>query len=100
MRKLKIALVFISLFLVRYFSALDRELPPGTRVRLTIPTIDFPEYTDSQTIIKRGKWEVRTPGYTEVMPGEVVVVEGVMERGRVRGDVISNHKFSNSPIGN
>ncbi len=69
----------------------------GTRVKLTIPTIDYPEHTDNQTIIRRGEWEVRIKGYTEFMPGEVVEVEGVVdERGRVVGDqveIITNHKF-------
>ncbi|MFH2085876.1 MAG: ComEC/Rec2 family competence protein [bacterium] len=70
---------FLLFFVLRSASVRQNDITEGVVVRLTIPTIDFPEYTDSQTIIKRGKWEARTPGYTEITPGEVVIVEGVME---------------------
>lgn len=89
MKKLKLALVFISFFLVRYWFVRDDVLSKGTRVRLTIPTIDFPEYTETQTIIKRGKWEVRIKGYTEIMPGEVVMVEGNWDGKKIISDTVT-----------
>lgn len=102
MKRLALALVFISILGWRLVAGQPTEMMEGTRVRLTIPTIDYPEHTDSQTIIRRGKWEVRIKGYTDFIPGEVVEVEGVVdERGRVVSDqvgVITNHKFSNSQI--
>ena len=75
MIKLKLALVFISFFAVRWWMAGDNTPAMGERVRLTIPTVDSPEYSDSATFIKRGKWIVKIDGYTEFIPGDVVVVE-------------------------
>ncbi len=84
MKKFAIVLVFISVLAVRIGSAPNKELSEGTRVRISIPTVDYPEYTDSLTIVKRGEWEVLIKGYTDFIPGSVVEIEGVIdERARV-----------------
>ncbi len=96
MKRSKIIFVGIGLIIIlRVISSTNQnKLAIGTNVILTIPTIDYPEYTDTQTIVRRGKWEVRIKGYTNFMPGEMVIVEGVVDaRGRVVSDqyaVISN----------
>lgn len=61
----------------------------GERLRLTIPTVDFPEYSDSATFIKRGKWSVKIDGYTEFIPGDVIVVEGVWDGKKVVSDTVT-----------
>lgn len=84
MRRLALTLVFISLLVWRVIAGQPVRIADGTSVRLTIPTVDYPEYTDSQTIIRRGEWEVRVKGYIDFIPGVIVEVEGVVdERGRV-----------------
>ena len=90
MRRLVVALVFISLVLLRLVTGQTPVLPEGTRVRLTIPTIDYPEYRDSETVVRRGEWEVKIKGYTPFIPGEVIEVEGVIdEYGRVKSEGVS-----------
>lgn len=75
-------------------------LSEGTRVRVTIPTIDFPEYTETQTVVKRGRWEVRVKGYTEIIPGEVVEVEGIWDGKRIIGDTVTQcHEEQCSEVG-
>lgn len=77
-------ILLLSMLLVRLVIRQPESITEGTRVSVTIPTIDYPEYTDSQTIIRRGDWEVRVKGYIDFIPGEVIEVEGVVdERGRV-----------------
>ncbi|GAB4026665.1 MAG: hypothetical protein Fur0011_2820 [Candidatus Microgenomates bacterium] len=89
MKRYATTLVFISILGWRLVAGQPERIAEGTRVRLTIPTIDYPEYSDSQTIIRRGEWEVRIKGYTDFIPGEVVKVEGVVdERGRVLSDTV------------
>lgn len=76
MQKLKTALVFISLV--------------GANLELTIPMVDYPVYTDSNTVISKGGWEVKTPGYTEIMPGDIVRVKGkVIEESIVESSEIN-----------
>lgn len=91
MTRLVLVLVFISILGIRLVTGQPERIVEGTRVRLTIPTIDFPEHADSYTVIRRGEWEVRVKGYTDFIPGDVVEVEGVMdERGReVESKVLS-----------
>lgn len=99
MKTLKIALVFISFFILRYYTGMSNVPKAGERVRLTIPIVDFAEYTDSKTIVRRGRWEVIIDGYTVVIPGDFIKVEGVWDGRKVLGEsesVIVNHKFSNS----
>jgi len=84
MTRLALALVFISALIVRLSTGQPEGIIEGVRVRLTIPTIDYPEYTDSQTIIRRGDWEVRVKGYIDFIPGEVIEAVGVLdERGKL-----------------
>lgn len=84
MKRYAITLVFISILSWRLVTGQTEKLVEGTRVRLTIPTIDYPDYLGNKTVIRRGEWEVVVSGYTEYIPGDVVVVEGVVdERGRV-----------------
>lgn len=84
----KSGIIFASIGLViilRVISIIGQnKLAVGTNVRITIPSIDYPEYTDSKTIIRRGDWEVIVKGYTFFIPGDVLVLEGVVDdRGRI-----------------
>lgn len=99
MKRLALALVFISVLIVRLSTGQPERIVEGVRVSVTIPTIDYPEYTDSQTIIRRGDWEVRVKGYIDFIPGEVIEVEGVVdERGRVVAEK-SEIRISKNEIG-
>jgi len=80
MKRLLVWLVFISVIGVRWYYLPNDELVVGERVRLTVPTVDYPEYSDSKTILRRGKWEVRIKDYVEWEPGEVVAVVGEVTR--------------------
>ncbi|MBP9702471.1 ComEC/Rec2 family competence protein [Candidatus Woesebacteria bacterium] len=94
MTRLALVLVFISILGIRLVTGQPERIVEGTRVRLTIPTIDYPEHTDSQTVIKRAEWEVRVKGYTDFMPGDIVEVEGVVdERGRVIDSKVESIKY-------
>lgn len=85
MKRLVVALACISVLGWRVVAGQTEPLPAGTRVRLTIPTIDYPEYRDNATIVRRGRWEVWIRGYTDFIPGEMLVIEGVVgENGRVK----------------
>lgn len=100
MKTLRILLVFISFFAIRYYFGTPEMPKAGERVRLTIPTIDFAQYSDSKTIVRRGKWEVWIDGYTSFIPGDVLVVEGVWDGRKVladSGSEIISHKFSPNP---
>lgn len=84
MKKLAVSLVFTSLLVYRLVTGQPERLPEGSRVKLVIPTIDYPLVQDNRTGIVRGVWEVWVRGYTEFMPGDLVVVEGVVDKyGRV-----------------
>lgn len=76
MKTLLIWLACISVIGVRWYYLPKSELVVGERVRLMVPTVDFPEYSDSATMLRRGKWEARIKGYVAWEPGEVVIVEG------------------------
>lgn len=90
MKRLALTLVFISVLAWRVVTGQPEKIAEGTVVRLTIPTVDYPEHSDAQTIIRRGDWEARVKGYIDFIPGEIVEVEGVVdERGRVRSDTVS-----------
>ncbi|MCQ3944791.1 MAG: hypothetical protein DPW11_03380, partial [bacterium] len=92
MKRSKIIFVGIGLIIIlRVISSTNQnKLAIGTNVILTIPTIDYPEYTDTQTIIRRGEWEARVKGYIDFIPGDTVEIEGVMDaRGRVNSDQCS-----------
>lgn len=80
MKRLLVWLVFISVIGVRWYYLPNDELVVGERVRLTVPTVDYPEYSDSATILRRVGWEVRIKDYVEWEPGEVVVVVGEVTR--------------------
>lgn len=98
MTKSKIVLVCINLLLVaRLVWGRGGIIEDGTMVRLRIPTIDYPEYEDSQTIVKRGEWVVKIKGYIDFMPGDMVVVTGEYTKGKVRaetGEVIKEDRIT------
>lgn len=89
MKILLIWLVFISLLTLRWYYLPKNELVEGERVKLTVPTVDFPEYSDSATILRRGKWEVRIKDYVEWTPGEVIRIEGEWDGTRVNSDAVT-----------
>ncbi|TXH02467.1 MAG: ComEC/Rec2 family competence protein [Candidatus Moraniibacteriota bacterium] len=90
MTRLALTLVFISVLAWRVVTGQPESIAESTVVRLTIPTVDYPEHTDAQTVIRRGDWEVRVKGYIDFIPGEIVEVEGIVdERGRIRSDTVS-----------
>lgn len=82
MRRLKIALLFISFFLWRWGS-LENPLPidwqEGDIARVTIPILDYPQQQDSRSIVRSGQWHIVIPGYTEFIPGDLVSFVGSVE---------------------
>lgn len=79
MRNLLI-LLLLGVLISRLWFSQSRDLIVGTVVKVVIPTIDYPEQRDSQTVVSRGDWELKIDGYTDFMPGDVVVAYGVVER--------------------
>lgn len=86
MKILLVWLACISVIGLRWYYLPKNELVVGERVRLTVPTVDFPEYSDSATILRRGKWEARIKGYVTWEPGEEVLVEGEWDGKRVNSN--------------
>lgn len=97
MKTLLIWLAFISLVLGRWWLMPKSELVVGERVRLTVPTVDFPEYSDSVTILRRGKWEVRIKDYVIWEPGEVLAVEGEWDGRRINSDTVTRCQDCENP---
>lgn len=99
MKRLALTLAFISVLAWRVVTGQPEKIAEGTVVRITIPTVDYPEHSDAQTIIRRGDWEVRAKGYIDFIPGEIVEVEGVVEeRGSVFAEK-SEIRISKDEIG-
>lgn len=91
MTKLKIWLVFISLFVWRWWSypsPLPSEWVRDTKVRYTVTVLNKPEYSDTQTIVKNGIWYIPVRGYKEIIPGSRVTFEGMVEPKMVMGKVV------------
>ena len=82
MKRLKIALVFISFYIIRWLS-LGSSLPsnwtPESKVRFTATVIEQPEYTDTNTIVRVGLWYINLRGYAEIIPGSRVSFTGKVE---------------------
>ncbi len=82
MTRLKIVLLFISLFFVRLWS-LPSPLPvgwsPESVVRYTTTILEQPEITDTKTIVRSGIWYLTMRGYTEIKPGSRVRFTGLVE---------------------
>lgn len=79
MTRLKILLVFISLFALRWaslVSPLPSTWTPDSVVRFTAPILDQPEHTDINTIIRSGVWYISLWGYAEIIPGSRVSFTG------------------------
>lgn len=91
MTKLKIALLFISIFVVRWVtlpSPLPRNWDNTSRLRYTVTILEKPEYTDSKTIVRSGIWYIPIKGYKEIIPGSRVSFEGKVEPKWVMGKVV------------
>lgn len=91
MTRLKIWLVFISLFAWRwasYQSPLPATWTPESKVRFTATILDGAEHTDTKTIVRSGIWYIAVTGYTEIIPGSRVRFEGVVEPKVVMGKVV------------
>ena len=82
MKRSKIPLVFISLYIIRWLS-LGSSLPPNwtpeSKVRFTATVIEQPEYTDTNTIVRVGTWYINLRGYAEIIPGSRVSFTGKVE---------------------
>lgn len=90
MTKLKIWLVFISLFVWRWWtypSPLPSEWVPESKIGYTVTVFDKPEYTDSRTIVRSGIWYITMLGYKEIIPGSRVKFEGKVDPKMVMGQV-------------
>ena len=82
MQKLKIWLVFISLFGVRWYflsSPLPSDWKNDSVVAYTATILEEPEYSDSKTIVRSGSWYIALDGYTPIIPGSRVRFEGIVE---------------------
>ncbi len=97
MKILLIWLAFISLIVGRWWLGPKEQLAAGERVKLTVPTVDFPEYVDGGTILRRGKWEVRIKDYVEWEPGEVVEVSGEWDGRKIDSDTATKCHDCGSP---
>lgn len=78
MKRSVVILVFISLLILRFVTKENAVFVEGEKVKVSIPTVDYTERNGNQTLIKRGDWEVRAIGYTDFIPGKMVIVEGVV----------------------
>lgn len=91
MTKLKILLVFISVFWYRWIS-LDSPLPaswtPESNVRFTATILERPEDTDSKTIVSKGMWNIPIKGYAEIIPGSRMAFTGKVEPKLLMGQVV------------
>ncbi len=91
MTKLKIALVFISLYGLRYLSIpspLPESWTPESKIRFTATITEQPEYSDSKTIIRQGMWYLSIPGYAEIIPGSRIAFVGKIEPKLLGGKVV------------
>jgi len=80
MKKSKIALLCISVYLVRWLSlapSLPANWTPESKIRFTATIVEKPEYTDTKTIVKVGKWYIKMKGYAEIIPGDRVSFVGI-----------------------
>ena len=91
MTRLKIWLAFISILTLR-FVTLPSPLPdrwkPESKIGYTVTIVEQPEYSDSQTTVKSGIWEIAMRGYKEIIPGSKVKFEGVIEPKWELGKVV------------
>lgn len=71
---------------------MDSPLPPSwTRdsvVRFTARVTDFPEHTDTNTIVRNGIWYVSIKGYAEIIPGDMIRTTGSVEPVLLGGKVV------------
>ena len=83
-------MLFISLLIWRWVSS-DSPLPkswtPDSNVKFTATILERPEYTDSQTIIRRGIWYIKIRGYATIIPGSRVAFVGRVEPKVLGGKV-------------
>lgn len=83
--------IFIGVFLLRWVS-LDSPLPESwtaeSKVRYTARILERPEYTDSKTIVRSGRWYIPIKGYAEIIPGSVVAFAGKVEPKVLGGKVV------------
>ncbi len=82
MKRLKIALVFISFYIIRWLSlgsALPPNWTPESKIRFTATVIEQPEYTDTNTIVRVGVWYINLRGYATIIPGNRVSFVGKVE---------------------
>lgn len=97
MKRYVTTLAFISILGWRLVAGQPAEMVEGTRVKLTIPTVDYPEYLDSKTIVRRGDWEVQIKGYTNFIPGDIVIATGEYTKGKLiaeEAEVISSKEIT------
>lgn len=90
MTKSKIVCLFISLYLVRFYfyqSPLPPDWSPSSSVRYVTRITEKPEYSDSKTIVRSGRWYLPVTGYKSVIPGSLVSFEGMVEPKLILGKV-------------
>ena len=90
MRRLKIVFLFTSLFFLRWYllpSPLPENWSTESKIRYSVTLLGLPEYTDSQTIVRSGRWYIPLKGYIKIIPGSRVSFGGQVEPKWVMGKV-------------
>jgi competence protein ComEC len=71
---------------------LDSPLPstwtPQSKIGFTATIIEPPEYTDSETIIRSGNWQIKMRGYAVIIPGSRVRFVGTVKPKVLGGKVV------------
>ena len=83
--------ILITILFVRfvtYPSPLPSDWDSKSKIGFTTTVLDFPQYTDSQTIIRSGIWIVRLKGYKEIIPGTKIKLIGAVEPKVVMGKTV------------
>ncbi len=90
MNKTILGILITILFIrfVTYPSPLSSDWEPESKIGLTLNVLDKPEYTDTQTIIRSGIWQVKKKGYIDIIPGSRVKFVGAVEPKVVLGKVV------------
>lgn len=73
-----IAMLIVSM-LVRWLfisSPLPADWTPQSMIGYTATMLERPEYTDSKTIIRQGRWVIKLNGYAVIIPGDRVTFTG------------------------
>ena len=90
-RQVGLISLIVGLIGIRWYtypSPLPQGWTPESKIRFTALILEEPEYTDSQTIIRSGLWEIKIKGYAEIIPGETLIAVGRIEPKLLGGKIV------------